>query len=245
MEFLEANAKAIPIYVFVKSDVLTLLPIWKTNPQANFSSAVDSPKLFEFIDLLRAKKNLWVFPFKNAQEICSTLRRQLSYLLSDCLDFRSRLYPPDPVLGLLGPDSLRTYLEKPSYWEYLALAHCLRENIERHQSKRLDVELGISFGATIHLDDRQATVNWISKKISELGVVVDNFDRAFNTGVIPAVGPPGVPGDMTRIAHLAARFGEAYLSLLEWTLEFRTSTLIKIEPPLLTKTEPPAPSLFF
>lgn len=90
LEYFEAKAKGIPKYVFVKEDVLALLPIWRANPDSDYSSVVDNPSLFEFITSLRDSGDVWVFPFSNAQSIISTLKKQLSYLLSDCLDLRKK-----------------------------------------------------------------------------------------------------------------------------------------------------------
>lgn len=224
LEFLEASAKGVPIYVFVKGEILTLLPAWKANPTADFTHAVDTPMLFNFVDGLRSKQNLWVFPFNRAQDICATLRKQFSYLMADCLAIRSKLSPADPVLESLGPDSLRAYLERPRGWEFLALAHCLRENIEKHRPRRTDLELGVSFGAAIYLEDRLSAVNWIGRKMGELGVVVENLGNLINRGAVPALGPSGIPGDMMRIAHLGRRFGEGYLAIIEWALEFRRAS---------------------
>ena len=202
LEFLEANAKGIPTYVFVKQDILTLLPAWKANPDANFSHAVDSPKLFEFVDQLRGKQNLWVFPFATAQDICGTLKQQLGYLFADCLRLRSKMYPPDAMLGALGPLALRTYLEKPSAWEYLTLAHCLNDAIQKHRERRMDLDLGISFGPAIHISGIRELTPWMEN------------------GINPAVGPPGVPGDIQKIFHLSERLGQGYLSIVEWALQF-------------------------
>lgn len=224
LEFLEALSKGIPVYVFVKAEVLTLLPAWKANPTANFTHAVDTPKLFEFVDGLKSKQNLWVFPFERAQDICSALRKQLSFLMADALAIRSRLSPADPLLEELGPDSLRSYLERGSGWEFYALAHCLRENVARHSARRTDLDLGVSFGPAIHLADRLSAVHWIGRKFGEFTVVIENLGNLINRGAVPALGPPGVPGDMTRIAHLGRRFGEGYLTIIEWALEFRRAS---------------------
>lgn len=220
LEFLEAIAKGIPTYVFVKQDILTLLPVWKANPEANFSHAVDSPKLFEFVDHLRGKQNLWVFPFATAQEICGTLRQQLGYLFADCLRLRSQMYPPDAMLSALGPSALRTYLEKPSAWEYLTLAHCFNDAVARHRDKRMDLDLGISFSAAIHISDVSELLAWIPKQLDELVLIVSGLDRAMSKGVEPAVGPSGIPGDIRKIIHLSERLGQAYLSITEWALQF-------------------------
>lgn len=220
LEYLEAAAKGIPKYVFVKRDILTLLPIWKKNPDADFSSAVDSPKLFEFVETLQKTGSTWVFPFTSAQDITSTLRQQFSYLLADCLNLRQKLYPPEEAIKHLGAKALKTYLEKPKGWEYLTLAHCLEDEVERHKNKKYDAELGICFGPAIHKSDPLECLRWIADKMGELSILVENLETAIKKGVEPAVGPQGSAGNIARIIHLGKRFGDGYETALDWTLEF-------------------------
>lgn len=221
LEYLEAVAKGIPIFVFVKHEVITLLPTWKANPTADFKHAVDTPKLFEFVDSLRTTGQVWVFPFSSAQEITSTLRRQLSYLVGECLALRSKLYPTDTAIQSLGAASLRTYIEKPTGWEYLVLSEVMREQVRSHDPKRMDLELGISFGPIVHIKNRAEAIAWILHKISEIQHVPQQVETALRLGIEPAVGPKGQPGDIHRIVHLATRFADGYLAAIEWTLEFR------------------------
>ena len=77
LEYFEAKAKRIPKYIFIKDEILALLPIWKANPDADYSSVVDNSSLFKFIVDLRESGDIWVFPFSNAQNIIGTLRKQL------------------------------------------------------------------------------------------------------------------------------------------------------------------------
>lgn len=220
LEFLEASAKGIPRYVFVKREIITLLPTWKANPSADFTASVDTPKLFEFVSSLRSSGELWVFPFDSAQEIAQVMRKQLSFLLSDCLELRGRLQTRDDALMSLGPQTLRIYIEKPRGWEYRAFAKALQECMSQHKSKKYDYELGISFGPTIKLNDRDAVRNWILEKITQIGQIVEQLGRAVNDGLKVAVGKPGEPGDISRIWHLAERVADAYGELLGWALDF-------------------------
>ena len=171
LEYLEAAARGIPKYVFVKSEILSLMPLWRDNPNADFSSAVDTTKLFEFVSHLRDNGEVWVFPFSNAQDITKTLRRQLSYLLADCLDMRSKLQTQDVWALELGPGSLRIFIEKPKGWEHLVLAKLLQERLHLHGNTRLDAELGISFGPVINLADGPSTRRWVSEKISQISQI--------------------------------------------------------------------------
>lgn len=229
LEYLEAAAKEIPKYVFVKSEILSLLPIWRDNPDAEFKSAVDTTKLFEFVSHLRDKGEVWVFPFNNAQDITSTLRKQLSYLLADCLELRLKMQTIDISTLQLGPESLRIFIEKPIGWEYLVFAKLLQERIQSLEYKRLDAELGISFGPVIDIVDRYKAFNWISGKCAQASKTVQHLSLALNAGIEKAVGKPGVPGDIRRIVHLALRIADGYSHILDWTLDFRR---LEVEPEL-------------
>lgn len=220
LEFLEATAKGIPRYVFVKRDIIALLPTWRANPEANFSASVDTPKLFEFVSNLRGSGDLWVFPFDTAQEITQTLRKQLSYLMTDCLDLRSQLKDKSLETLALGPQTLRVYIEKPEAWEFKAFARATTEGMQRHRAKKFDYELGLNFGEPIKLKNRIEARDWIQDKISQMSHIVENLSKAVNEGLTIAVGAVGVQGDIARILHLAERVADAYALLLNWALEF-------------------------
>jgi len=220
LEFSEANAKGIPKYVFVKNDILSLLPIWKSNPDADFSSAVDTPKLFEFISDLRDSGEIWVYPFSNAQDIVSTLRKQLSYLFSESLELRHKFYGSNTELTDLKPKALKLIIEKEDGWEYLLFAQVLIDKVESYNHKRLDTELGISFGEPILLEDVQEVTAWVSSRFNWISSTIQQLSYALNTGFVKAVGEPGESGDIQRIIHLATRISEAYEQLLEWKLQF-------------------------
>ena len=79
-EYLAARAKRIPTYVFVLKSALSILPVWQANPSGDFSQAVDSPKLLEFVASMKGK--VWVFPFESAQDIINVAREQMEVLFS-------------------------------------------------------------------------------------------------------------------------------------------------------------------
>lgn len=220
LEYFEAKAKGIPKYVFVKEDVLTLLPIWKANPDADYSSVVDNSTLFEFITSLRDSGDVWVFPFSNAQSIISTLRKQLSYLLADCLSLRAKAHGCDPLVSSLGPKAFRLAVEKPIGWEWLLFAQVLADEIATHRGKRLDAELGISFGEPTRLDELHDVTTWVSSRFGWISTTVEQLSKALNVGFIKAVGEPGEPADLKRIVHLAERIADGYEQLLDWKLQF-------------------------
>jgi hypothetical protein len=60
LEYLAALAKGLPIYVFVKSSILSIIPVWKNNKNGNYLDIVDTPKLFEFVDSLKSESERWI-----------------------------------------------------------------------------------------------------------------------------------------------------------------------------------------
>jgi len=60
-EFLTARNKGIPIYVFILKSVLNVIPIWKTNKSADYSSVVDNTAIFEFICEIREDNKIWSY----------------------------------------------------------------------------------------------------------------------------------------------------------------------------------------
>lgn len=221
LEYLEAQAANIPKYVFVKREVLALLPVWKANPNADFSAVADSPKLFEFIASLRNSGEVWVFPFDSATDLANTLRVQLSHLFLDSLKWRKKLQPLDSEpLAALDPISIRHFVDRTPGWEYLCLASLLKTSIKELRPKKLDLELGISLGPSVKLDDASTTLKWISAKMSSVGILIGAINPLFANGVIAAVGAPGEPGDIERIKHFANRVAALQSQLIDWTLEF-------------------------
>ncbi len=220
LEYLEAQSAQIPKYVFVKRDVLALLSVWQSNPKADFSSVADTPKLFEFISSLRDSGEVWVFPFESATDLIGTLRTQLSHLFLDSLKWRNKLRPLDPLINRLDSISLRHFAEKTPGWEYLCLAGLLRDRVLKLRAKKLDLELGISLGSSIKLDDDEAAFDWISRKMSHASTLIGTINPLFSRGVPAAVGAPGEPGDIERIEHFANRVAELQSLLIDWSLEF-------------------------
>ncbi len=231
LEYIEAASRGIPRYVFVKTEIITVLPIWKQNPSADFSSSVDSPKLFEFVSGLRDKGEVWVFPFSTAQDIVRTLRKQLSYLLADSLSLRAKLQRQDSTALALSPDALRIYIERPQGWEYLAFAKILQDGVSLHYKRRLDLELGVTFDRVVDLTQRRDALQWVSMKFTQIMQITSGLSQALNGGITKAVGEPGQPGDIQRIEHVASRIADGYLQAIEWTLEFhRLKTESQLEP---------------
>ncbi len=83
LEYMHAKEKNIPIFVFVSKQVQNNLSLWKANKNADFSSVVDNPKIFEFVDEIYNEDNQWIYTYDSVREIKNTMKNQLRLLFFD------------------------------------------------------------------------------------------------------------------------------------------------------------------
>lgn len=221
LEYVEARAKCIPVYVFVLQAVRNCYDTWKANPEGAFP-VVDSTNLFGFIDSIYASKNVWVYTFEHAQGVIETLRSQWAYLFSDALQLWTRTQAGTlSVLSsaLVGP-ALRLAIERPRAWEFHLFTRLLTEGIQRASNLKRDLQLGLSLGKGTARDPRQLLA-WIGEQFQAMRRIVHSTGILMTEAYRDAVGPPGGSGDPARIAYVADRLASAYRSAIEWSLEFR------------------------
>jgi hypothetical protein len=228
LEYLEAKAKGIPIYVFVSKRVLHALPLWKANPEGDFTSVVDTAQLFQFIENVRDTKEHWMFEFEEAAHIEETLQKQFAYLFMESLALRARvkdLRLSDRLSALSGP-SLRLLMEKPTTWEFSFFASVLDEEFSKNTALKWDAKYALKSGATRDFTsgefqyDVAATNRLVSQKLADASALVDSFSSLFNAAIQDALGGLGVPGNAEQIAYVAQRLALIHRRLLEWAIDF-------------------------
>lgn len=224
LEYLRARTKGIPIFVFIDQSIINILPIWKKNSTADFSDIVDSPKIFDFVDILRNKDSNWVYEFNNGKDIVKCLKKQLAYLVNDCFCLR-RHFQKEGVSSKILEYSGRVFelaVEKPDFWEYLLFAAALKDNLDRLENLRYDMKYGITFKRAVLYDEPQEIINFVQTKCNELINRVDVLNIILNNAFQEAVGEPGMPGNAEYIIYVAEKLIEVYKSIHEWSLEFKS-----------------------
>ena len=226
LEYVEARAKGIPIYIFVKRKVLQALPLWRNNPDINVTNFVDSAKLLEFVQMLHDSGDHWVYPFDRADEIIGTLREQLARLFGDGLQLRQRITGnplPAELLALDG-EPLRLVLERPKGWEYRLFVATVKQQFLDVANLKYYLTQGLGAGNPVRVQPRDL-VDWFHSKNNELRGLVRTVKALVEDSFQDAIGAPGQPGDASKIAHVANRFGDCYRHILEWSLEFQDLAL--------------------
>jgi len=227
LEYNEAKAKGIPVYVFVSKQILNALPIWKKNPNADYTDFVNTPKLFEFVETLRSSEDHWVFEFDEVIHIIETLRRQLSYLLMDGLALREQvrdLKLPAALLDLSGK-SLRLLMERPTGWEYWLFGTVLAEEMEKDQELKWDVKYGLKIGSAHAVSELFPLMQWIQQEFDDILGLVHSAERLMNQAIQEALREPGVPGDPEHIVYVSRRIARVRKELLAWTIGFQCASV--------------------
>ena len=223
LEYLRAKMKGIPIFVFIDQSILNILPIWKKNNTADFSEIVDSPKIFEFVDTLRNKDSNWVHEFNNGKDIIDCLRKQISYLVNDCLCLRQHFHKErvSPKVLQYSGRVFELAVEKPDAWEYLLFAAALKDNLDKLDDLRYDMKYGITFKNAILYDKPKEIIDFIQMKCGELSNRINLLNGIINNAFQEAIGEPGTPGNAEYIIYVAEKLVDVYKSVHEWSLEFR------------------------
>ena len=229
LEFLAARRKGIPVYSFVEKSILALLPTWKRNAAADFSAAVDTSRLFEFVEYVRAQERVWTFPFDTAQDIIGVLRRQIAYLFHDALRIRLRLSGTElpEYLASLGPRALRIALERPKAWEYRLLLQSWIDQIERRRPQIKEYRSALMLGPA-ELVPAATALDWIQTRLHELKGVAESANRLIGSPTHEAFGAPGEPGNAEDIVWVAHMLAAVLDGLLTWAKRIRCA---RLEPP--------------
>lgn len=222
MEYIAAKAKGIPIYVFIDNKILHILPLWHDNPNGDFSSTVDEPKLFEFVDEVRSKDSVWSFGFEYAQNIIDTLRMQLSYLFFDCMAIRQRFTEKTLSRKALEVDekAFQIILMKPWGWEHKLFSQVLSCGLNSLVDRRRDFDFGINFSTTQKIETLKDVIDYITTKLDQLLRAVNIINTIIKKVLPEAFGEQGTPGDADFIIYAANRIVDVYNLLIDWSLEF-------------------------
>lgn len=222
LEYLEAKAKGIPIYVFISQQILHALPIWRANPNGDYAKVVDSPRLFEFADYLQTESGRWVFGFNEVNDIEEKLRSQLAHLFTDALEIRSKVLGAklDADLISLPAEPLTILLERPMAWEYRFFTAVLRCELARLFQLRLDVKYNIKIGPVVLLDQPQEVFNWMGAQFTRVLRLVASAEKLMTEVVQEALGPLGKPGDPSLLAYVGRRVVGIVEALMQWQIDF-------------------------
>ena len=218
LEFVEARARGVPAYVFVSRDVLAQLRVWKANPEADYSSVIDTPRVFEFIESFRKGGEVWTFDFSTAEDIVTTLRKQLAYLAQDALNLRQMASGQDRLLTELQGDALMLALQRDQYWDLRLFATVLEEELERRTKLRREIEHGLASGDVTFVDIVDLG-SWALDRLHEVQLLAQTASTILNDYLPQVLGEDGEPSEIVAVAR---RLAQVWEDSARWTLRCRS-----------------------
>ena len=223
LEYLHAKEKGIPIYVFVDKQLYDNMKIWRLNKNADFTSVVDNPKIFEFVSGIYDESKQWIYTYNSVRDIKIALKQQLSLIFCDGLilqkvvgDSYNKIISSDIPAG-----AIRVFVEKPFAWEYKFFACVLKGEFDKLQSNRWDFNYGIYFAHSTHLE-REELLDDISKKFTEMIGLTETLEVLINSALQDAIGEPGVPSNLDMMIYISKQIASIYKRMIEWGLYFKS-----------------------
>lgn len=224
-EYLTAIEKGIPVYTFSYKQMVNILPVWKQNPQGDFSNIVDDNKVFEFLEDVREKRSKWNFEFESAQDIISILKSQLSILFKNSLNSWLKLEGCKPVYPSdLSARALKLLVEKPEAYEYRLFFQMLQDEIEKYRYLKRDCDHAIYFHFGSLLNETKRVLDWQQEKLVQMQDSLEVLNRLFSV-LEHYIGDPGVPSDIDGLHYVARRIGDYYAHMLDWVIDVRSASV--------------------
>lgn len=226
LEFLAAKNKGIPVYAFIDKGILSIMPVWKANPTGNFAAVVDTPRVFEFIELVRSQERVWTFAFESARDIVTVLRIQLAYLFQESLKLRLLLSGSvlPYFLERLKPKALRLALERPRAWEYQLFFQSLIDEVERRADLVKEYREGLLLEVAASVSASDAP-EWLQTRLHELQSLVASANRLINDSAKEAFGKPGEPGNVEHIVWVSRMLAVVMENMIKWATRIRCTRL--------------------
>lgn len=223
LEYLHAKIKNIPIFIFIDKKVYNTLPIWRKNPNNDFSGVTDNIKLFEFVSEIYDESNKWVYTFDSSNDIEKTMKNQLALIFSDGLIYRKLISSHQcEILNYDLPfGAVRALTEKPYAWEYKFFAYVLKDEFNKLKTTKFDFKYGI-FDNYATAKSGPELLDYISEKFNEISGIVSHINIIFNNAIKDAIGEEGVSSNLEMLIYVSKQITAIYKKLVNWSLYFKS-----------------------
>lgn len=234
LEYIAATSKGIPVFVFVDRELISAIPFYKQNPEADFTNIVDNKAVFDFVINIREREGRWVFSFDTAQDVVKNMKTQFARLLMDGLSTRALLVRPDTSwLTGISAKAFTFATVQNTGWEYLLFAQVLHDAVSELKSLRFQQQLGIIDYRRVERIDTGQFFQFAGNRISELDAIVASCKVIFDKMLPQAMRESGVPASAEEICLAARQLASLYRSMLDWSLAVQACLVPSKLKPLL------------
>jgi|ERR1051326_1368791 hypothetical protein len=215
LEYETAVQAGLDIFVFIDDAILTMLPLWGKNPEADFGQSVESNDVFGFVKQIRNSQQ-WTFSFKYASEIAATLRTQLSIFFKFLLD-KKRGGQLEPLPEFRDETSQAKHIlsERGMFWKYELTVELLRPRLIKLKRGLADLEKGLILRPHRTVSGREFSL-WIGSKLEEFKSAANLIFAAYSKELPEGFGPAAQQGDPLAILEAVKRIYAGCAALIEW-----------------------------
>lgn len=206
--------------------MITLLPLWEKNPDADFSNEVDDNRIFKFLSEIRKDRRLWNFEFEKAQDIADILRVQLSILFHDALKIKMRFEGANynDLFSKISSQAANIIIKKEDYYEVKFFMQSMDDEIQSYSDLKNDYNYSVLLGAAVRINDVDEIMNWLQCKFGQMLNYIESLNK-LKSAFEKFYAEPGCPSDLEGLHYVARSFGKLYRSVLEWGIEVKSIIL--------------------
>ncbi|WP_057937895.1 DUF4062 domain-containing protein [Algoriphagus resistens] len=227
-EFLTAKEKEIPIYIFIKKEIITFLPTWRKSKDQDYSNIVESSKIFELVEEIRDNEKFHCCEFEHIQDIRSRLKIQLSYLYKESLQLKLKLTPETEEIMNMGisTQAVRLILDKPTAYEFLFLFQTMSDEMKKKEYLFNDYEYSVLLNSKRYIEYLNSFVSWQKHKIDVLLKIAYGVQNILNVGAKKYFNEKGASADLKGLFYISMTYSRLFESLVNWSLEVSSTTVI-------------------
>lgn len=233
-EYLYAKQKGIPIYIFIHKSLITILPIWKKNKDADFSDSVDSTKVFEFVETLRSDNKNWCFEFEKAQDIGITLKIQFAHLFKSALEVRQKYnisHQPD-YWEKLSAEATNILLNEGPLFEARFFIQVLKDELVKYESLKLDLDYHILLASNNNIKDPLTLLNWIEVNLESLQNFINSGMNLMQKAFPYYYAEPGHASDFKGLYYVAHSMARLFKEMVVWSINIKSTHVTEDFQPL-------------
>lgn len=224
IEYLTAVQYQIPTYIFINREISNYYNIWLKSPKADFSSYVDSTKIFEFIKDIKTKNTNWIYDFTNANDIKATLKLQIAYLFNSSLALwkKASVNQDKILLSSCSSDALRIIMSEPANYEMRVFIQFLKDEIDKYKEDLLDLKYEIRYKIPRSFEDQKEISKYLKTKMDFISSFSFSLTKLINNAYAEFYAEPGIQSDINGLYYVAKRFGLIYKLTIDWVLDLRS-----------------------
>lgn len=223
IEYDTARQVGIPIFVFIKKDILNYLEVWKSNKDGDFSKQVDTTEIFEFVNKIREKDKVWSFEFINAQEISSTFISQMAFKFKELLDINIKLENAEllSIWSGISSKAKKILIDQNLLYEMDFFRQVVSDELSKIEYLKTHYDYNILMTCKTRLDEFEIINSWYRQQLKSLHNFVNTFSIIINDLFPKYYGEPGVSSDKKGLLLVAHSFGKLMTEMLQWSLDVK------------------------